>query len=617
MRFAFLTFLLSVVFGLPLFAQDFEVYTDRPLADYQVGETITFIVDTDISGEIEYVISYNLRTSSILEGTRTHFGGTSGISYTLNEPGFLTFEARLGNKYKAVAATVSKQDIPALATEPADFDAFWADQKAALAAIPLDIVDWTKDRNEFSKTYQFSLAQVDGRRVYGYAVVPDGEGPFPATLRIPAYGDGRNLATPDVINAERANVIAMSISIHNAPADKRDQYAYEPNVITAPETIYYRYAILAAIRAIDYLETIDVWNGEELCVYGDSQGGGLSMLVAGIDQRPTHLIQSIAALSQHGGKRFGRPSGFPYYLERAEAIYQTEAERDQVFEATKYYDAVFAARRFKGTSLHFSSFLDDVCPPETAYAAHNQMPGSRVMLHSLDFYHRSPDEFINDRRQFFREHFVASRTPLFQFESETRSHYIDAGPQASVQSDTMVQLMPDFGFDNAGPDNDWTYEWDMLSGPGTATFDNATEANTSVMFSDSGSYRLRLRVTDPYPEQELKYWVLTDEVTFNVSPNGMTIDTTSSRLFETFDALESVRVSPNPAHSSLQLEADFSAMLDLDVVIRDVLGREVFTAFAKTEQLRSTIDVSAFSPGIYWLSLQNGARIHTERVVVR
>jgi len=491
----FLPFL-GILLSFPAFAQDFEVYTDRALADYQAGETITFIVDTDRRGYIDYKISYSLRTESIQEGTKEHFGGTSEFTFTLNEPGFITFEAQLGSRYKAVGATVSKEDIRALSAEPADFDAFWDTQKAELANIPMDIVDWRVRGNDFSDTYQFSLEQVDGRRVHGYVVIPEGEGPFPATLRIPAFGSGRDLATPDVVGAERANCIAMSINIHNSAPDREDPNAYEPNVITDPETIYYRYAILAAIRAIDYLETIDKWNGTELCIYGDSQGGGLSMLVAGIDQRPTHVIQSIAALSQHGGKRAGRPSGFPYYLEAAEARYQTQAEIDQVYEATKYFDAMFAARRFTGPSMHYVSYLDDICPPETSYAAHNLMPGSRVMLHSLDQYHNSPSEFIDDRREFLREHFIDARTPLFEFESDTRSHYIDAGDRTSVKTDTLVQLTPAFGYDNAGPDTDWTYEWEKLWGPGTT--------------------------------------------------------------FQNFETLEALEISPNPAESSLRVAADFS-----------------------------------------------------------
>jgi len=619
MRFTILSSVLFLAFSFSASAQDFDVYTDRPLADYQAGETITFIVDTDRTGDIEYKIRYSLRTAPILEGEQEHTGGTTEIQYRLDSPGFLTFEARLGSQYKAIGVSVGKESIRALSGEPADFDAFWSNQKAALAAIPLDVIDFKIEENEFSDTYEFSLAQVDGRRSYGYVVIPHGEGPFPAILRIPAFGDGRNILGPNVIGAERANAISMSVNIHNAPLDEEDPNAYEPNVIKEREMIYYRYAILAVIRAIDYLETIDRWNGEELCVFGDSQGGGLAMLVAGIDQRASHLIQTIGALSQHSGKRFGRPSGFPYYLEAAENQYSTQAEIDQVFEAVKYYDAVFAASRFKGTSMHFTSFLDNICPPATTYAAHNAIPGSRIMLHSLDLGHRSPDEFINDRRLFYREHFEASRTPLFQFEPDTRSHYIDAGDRTSVRTDTTLTLTPRFGLDNAGSDNDWTVVWEKLWGPGTVTFSDPTDPNTSVMFSDSGQYRLRLRVLDPYPEEERKYWTLTDEVSFDVSPLGDVVDTTTVPLspIRGFEQLKSVSISPNPANTLMQLSADFSAVQELDIIIRDMLGKEVFRAFAKTDQLRTTVDVSYFSAGIYFLSLQNDRRIHTERIVVR
>lgn len=522
MRFTLLYALLFLSLGTSVLAQNFDVYTDRALADYQVGETITFIIDTDQTGIIDYKIRYSLRTAPLQEGQRVHRGGTTAIQFSLNSPGFLTFEARIGNSYKAIGATVSKENIGALSTEPADFDAFWDAQKAQLAAIPLDVVDFKIQENQFSDTYSFSLAQIDGRRVYGYVVIPRGAGPFPAILQIPPFGAGRNIVTPNVIGAERANAISMSVNIHNAPPDQEDPNAYEPNVIKDREAIYYRYAILAMIRAIDYLETINVWNGEELCIYGDSQGGGLSMLVAGIDQRPSHLIQSVAALSQHGGRRVGRPSGFPYYLQTAEAIYQTQAERDQAFEATKYYDAVFAARRFTGSSMHFVNYLDDICPPTTTYAAHNAMPGARIMLHSLDLDHGNSNEYTNDRRLFYREHFETSRTPSFQFEPNTRSHFIDAGGQVSVQQNTPLTLTPSFGVNNAGPDNDWTVKWEVLEGPGNVTFSDPTNPNTSVQFSEAGQYRLRLIVLDPYPEADRKYWTLTDEVIIDVRPSGST-----------------------------------------------------------------------------------------------
>jgi cephalosporin-C deacetylase len=535
MRFTHLCLLLCLSLSASLFAQNFEVYTDRALADYQVGETITFIVDTDQTGVIDYKIRYSLRTAPIQEGQRVHSGGTTAIQFSLNSPGFLTFEARIGNNYKAIAATVSKEDIGALSTEPADFDEFWNAQKAQLAAIPLDIVDFKIQENQFSDTYSFSLAQVDGRRVYGYVVIPRGEGPFPAILQIPPFGAGRNTVTPNVIGAERANAISLSVNIHNAPPNQEDPNAYQPNGIKDRETIYYRYAILAMIRAIDYLETIDVWNGKELCIYGDSQGGGLSMLVAGIDQRASHLIQSVGALSQHGGKRVGRPSGFPYYLESADALYQTQAERVQVFEATKYYDAIFAARRFRGTSMHFANYLDDVCPPATSYAAHNAMPGPRIMLHSLDLNHGNSSEYANDRRLFYREHFEASRTPSFQFEPNTRSHFIDAGAQTSVQANTALTLTPTFGLNNAGPDSDWTVKWEVLEGPGNVIFSNSTDPNTTVQFSEAGQYRLRLIVLDPYPEEARKYWTLTDEVSIDVSPSGSTCTLSARESNKTCD----------------------------------------------------------------------------------
>ena len=616
-------------------AQRVTVTPDDPFAAYAAGATATFRVESARRGTLDWEVKHNLRTWEVLaSGSVPHDSDVTEVDFSFDEPTYVTFTARIGGEAGFAGATFGRDDIAALADEPADFDTFWDAQKDLLAQVDLDAQVFVRERGAYSVTYQFSAAQLDGRRVHGYIVVPSGPGPFPATLRLPPYGEGPNLVQPDVTLAERTNCIAMSVNIHDAAPDQQDFDAYEPNDIDRREGIYYRYAILAAIRAIDYLGTYAAWNRRDLCIYGDSQGGGLAMLVAGIDGRPTHLIQSIAALNQHGGKRFGRPSGFPYYLERAEAEFSGDpAKVDEVFEATKYYDAVFAARRFAGPSLHFASYLDDICPPATPQAAHNAMRGPRVMLHSRELFHRSPPEFVDGRRDWLREQFAAARTPPFPFEDSTRGHYVSAGPDLAVPLDSAIALGPAFGYDGVDHTGDpaWPVRWDIVEAPdgdlGAAQLSDATAARPTVSFRDTGTYRLRLVATDPYPAEPSKFWTLTDERAFVVraapgvdttsaGPSiGDTVVVSAGRGYVPADELRGgLRLFPNPARAVVRVEVDGGGGgggggTSLGwVTLRDALGRVVrrqrMGRGGPAAPMVADLDVRGLPRGVYAISVR-------------
>ncbi len=612
-RFIFLLYVM--LFALVAQAQGVEVSTDHPRADYQAGETATFRVESARRGQLEWEIRHNMRSDIIIaSGSVAHTQDVSEIPFTFASPTFVTFKARIDGVSGEAAATFSRNEITALTSEPADYDAFWQEQKDLLAAIPMDVRVWTQSENDLAKTYEFSCAQIDGRRVYGYMVIPKGTGPFPATLRLPSYGRGRNLVQPDDFPAERANCITLSINIHDVPPDQEAHDGYEPNIVTSPETIYHRYSILGAIRAIDYLATRPEWNGTELCVYGESQGGGLGMLLAGIDGRPTHLMQSVGAMSQHAGERFGLPSGFPYYLDVAASEYGSNTDSlDAAFEATKYYDAIFAARRFHGPSLHFANYLDEVCPPATAYAARNAMGGPKVTLHSLRAGHGSVSEFVDQRREFFREHFDAANHPPFEYESHTRGHFVNAGPSLSVPLDTAISLGPSYGYDRQFGSG-WEVEWELVDGPGHVAFANAANPFTTVRFSNSGEYRLRVRITDPYPQEDDKFYELVDDVVVQASVRTG-VDTTNSDVTnindpavwtqEAGEGFRDVAIGPNPVSDHLQIEATFAQASEYTLRIVSLRGEQLFKQnYPARALVNSQLDFSGFAAGTYGVIIE-------------
>lgn len=510
--FGFLSF--RFPFETELSVNTLQVTTDRASAYYEAGETITFIF-SGTSGSVSYEIYYDKFTPMLKSGSVDISGSEARITYRLEEPGFVVCKAKQGTQTVFAAAAVSPYKITAFEAEPADFDAFWQRAKQELRQIPMDARLSPYSSDDYSTTYRISFAHVDNRRVYGYISIPKGQGPFPAILTLPPFGSAVNLVKPETELASKAGVIALTISIHNAEPDKQDANAYQPNDISIPEKNYDRQAILGCIRAIDYLFTRNDFN-KKLGVVGVSQGGGLAMITAGLDERVNLLAFSTTTHAQHLGLKYNKASGFPNYLNQARVQNRGAAYEAAVAKASQYFDAVYFAKRYKGPVLNFINYLDDVTPPATEFAAFNQIRGMKILLHSTKLKHQHGNEYWNGRYDFFRRLFPETQHAPWPWTPTTTGYFIDAGEAVTVATGTPLSLSGTLFF-NAQALN-LPVKWEKLSGSGTVTFSNATTATTTATFSTPGTYVLRLTANDYSKLQtENKYYTLMDEVEITVT----------------------------------------------------------------------------------------------------
>jgi hypothetical protein len=70
-------------------------------------------------------------------------------------------------------------------------------------------------------------------------------------------------------------------------------------------------------------------------------------------------------------------------------------------------------------------------------------------------------------------------------------------------------------------------------------------------------------------------------------------------------------IYPNPTRSSVSVT--WTSNGQTAISLTDLNGKVLMTA--QTESNQYTIDLRAFEPGVYILSLQNGAQLHTERII--
>ncbi|MEO1515954.1 MAG: Ig-like domain-containing protein [Bacteroidota bacterium] len=512
-----------------------SIRTDRTTANYEIGQQMNFLVNGNQSGPATYTIYNDRFTMPLQTGNLNLVAGSDlSIPFQLDEAGIaICTVTQNGQVTKASAVFEADQLLP-LEDEPTDFDAFWQAQKTALAAIPIDPQLSLYQTDTYSTTYRINLACIDNRRVYGYISIPSGSGPFPAVLSLPSFGGQANVAQPDLDIAQKGGAISMSISIHNAEPDQVDPNAYQPDVIDDREQLYVRYAVLAGIRAIDYLFSRSDFDGQSLAVTGVSQGGGLAIMLAGIDSRVQLLVQSNASHCQHPGLAYEMASGFPYYLDRSRTTVGTAAHLDATIQATAYYDAVHFAKRFDGQSLSVICYEDEVCPAATVFAAFNQLGGSKILLNARDLAHVHPDEYWAGRFDFFRRHFPAMRTPPWPWPDTDTGYLLETGDDQSISIAESADLDARLLFNNDVKSN-VSAAWTKIDGPGVATFADPTALQTGVQFDQAGTYRLQLEVID-YDKlgAEGKFYTIIDQIQVEVlalqdnTPPEATLSTNSN-----------------------------------------------------------------------------------------
>ncbi|MEM9328052.1 MAG: acetylxylan esterase, partial [Bacteroidota bacterium] len=308
------------------------------------------------------------------------------------EPGFIRCAVSFayeGATYRgAGSAGFAPNQIQPTVDHPDDFDSFWDAAKAELAKIPMDEIVTLQPELCTSEidVYHVNLQNVKmpgswrgNSRFYGMLSVPKAEGKYPAILAVPGAG-----IRPYGRDDRAANgVIVLRVGIHGIPVN-RDPEVYQSLATGAlagyqnfnlndPDGYYYKRVYLGCVRAIDYLFTLDKFDGETLAVNGGSQGGALSIVTAGLDDRVKYLAAYYPALSDLTGYVHGRSGGWPHMFDQD----LDDATVKRWSKTVSYYDVVNFARRVEVPGWYSWGYNDNVCPPTSMHAAYNVIPGRK------------------------------------------------------------------------------------------------------------------------------------------------------------------------------------------------------------------------------------------------
>lgn len=320
------------------------------------------------------------------EGTVTIKNSSAKIkAKKFKDPGFLRCHASVtvdGKNYFSYAtAGFSPDKIQPTTTLPDDFEDFWNKGKEALAKVPINpVVTLIPERcTDKANVYHVKLDNINGK-IYGILCKPKKEGKHPAILHVP--GAGIRPYYGDVWEAE-AGFVSFTIGIHGIPVNL-DPVVYTDLMNGAlsgywrsnmddKENYYYKRVYLGCVRALDFIESLDCFDGENIGVTGGSQGGALSIITAGLDKRVDYLAAFYPALSDLTGYLHDRAGGWPHMFR------DDFTNKPEKIETSKYYDVVNFARFVKVPGWYSWGYNDNVCPPTSMHSAYNVIPATKEL----------------------------------------------------------------------------------------------------------------------------------------------------------------------------------------------------------------------------------------------
>jgi cephalosporin-C deacetylase len=274
--------------------------------------------------------------------------------------------------------------------EPSDFDSFWAQTLAEARSIPLDPKITPIDSGlTLIDVFDVTYPGFGGQPIKGWLLIPKQRSqPLPCVVEFVGYGGGRGLA--------HENLLWSAAGYAHFIMDTRGQGStwrggdtpdpepegsnpHHPGFMTRgilnPITYYYRRVFTDAVRAVETARSHSAVDAKRIIVTGGSQGGGITLAVAGLVSDVFAAMPDVPFLCHY--RRATELIDTHPYKEIADYCKVHRDKIDTVFNTLAYFDGLNFAVRAKCPALFSAGLMDTICPPSTVFAAYNHYAGAK------------------------------------------------------------------------------------------------------------------------------------------------------------------------------------------------------------------------------------------------
>lgn len=379
-----------------------QVEADLGVGDFRVGQPITikFSIKNTQAYAIEGSIMASIATLNrkIIVGYEKNVLLASQQSWEVplsgqaSELGVYLLYVRFtqkSNKARLISKTYiigyGLQAIEAKTTRAQDFKTFWVNAKAQLAKIvpQYKLTKIPAPSHGLYQAYHLEMKSADNYTIKGIYRVPNKSTKTPALLQLPSLG-GLFIDAPSLgENPYRGvptdfAVLSLNIRAHgksDSPLIVKDYHQLITYGLADKETYIYKGALLDCMRAIDFLASRPEIDVERIGVEGMSQGGGLGLLLAGLDKRISMCAPDVPFLCDIETLTTDA-SWASNELKRYQKT-QPDISIWALEQNFKYFDTKNVADWITCPVIMSIGLQDWTCPPHTCYATYNKIKSTK------------------------------------------------------------------------------------------------------------------------------------------------------------------------------------------------------------------------------------------------
>lgn len=287
----------------------------------------------------------------------------------------------------------------------ADFESFWeqtitAAENQALNAelIPYDL------GAQNVQCYAIRFDGFEGGRLAGWYMRPTRAGKFPAVCFYHGYS-GRGSRPLDMLHLAAQGICVLSMDCRGQNGESQDSLVVSEGQaaggwmtkgVRHPKQYYYRYVYADAVRALEVLARREEVDDSRIAITGGSQGGGISLAVAALSDRPILALPDIPFLCDFRRAIEITPQApyteFVTFLKAHPHLYS------DVIRTISYCDCMNLAPWIKCRTVISNSLCDDVCPPSTIFAAYNHISAPKQI--DVYPYHKHEIPYDHNEKKF-------------------------------------------------------------------------------------------------------------------------------------------------------------------------------------------------------------------------
>ncbi len=235
--------------------------------------------------------------------------------------------------------------------KPDNFDGFWQDMQAELAALPPapEVQEIPLRSTDFATAYGVHLTSIGPYRLYAYLSIPRGDGPFPARYYLPRYGSVVDLVPQGTANGQRREHVTFAICVRGQRLADQPYAAAFPGLLTDgiddPDGYVYRGIVADCCRGLEYLASRPEVDAARIAAIGND----LAFTTAALCPQVTHVVCAPALL--HATADLARRTG-AYPLEEINDYLRLYPDRETAVQRTlSHFDLRWFAPRVNATIL--------------------------------------------------------------------------------------------------------------------------------------------------------------------------------------------------------------------------------------------------------------------------